>query len=151
MINTVPMAERHPDLRHPVFRALASLCIQHAAMPASLDQSWDDCDGGDDEDSFMRFREQARLRVLSRGERRCCGGGDSASAVCVCWWTDALHVRPRVRQVLSDILSNVYDVLRSEFLEMARPNPAPRHPPFTSFLHTPTTSAVSTREALVTH
>lgn len=60
MINTVPMAQRHPELRHPVFRALASLCIQHAAIPAGVGASWADCDGSDDEDSFQRFREQAR-------------------------------------------------------------------------------------------
>ena len=67
-VNTVPVAQRHPALREPLFSALLSRALAHAALPARW-RSWADAGGGggddcDDEDAVQRFREQTLADLL---------------------------------------------------------------------------------------
>jgi hypothetical protein len=67
-VNTVPVAQRHPALREPLFSALLSRALAHAALPPAW-RAWSDAGGGggddcDDEDTVQRFREQTLADLL---------------------------------------------------------------------------------------
>ena len=61
MLNTVSLAERHPDLRAPLFQRVLETCARHAAFPAGF-TTWREA--GEDRDAFERFREQTLVDLL---------------------------------------------------------------------------------------
>jgi hypothetical protein len=63
-VNNEPVASRHPSLREPLFTALLSRSLAHAALPARW-RTWADAQGEDeDEDAVQRFREQTLADLL---------------------------------------------------------------------------------------
>jgi len=62
-LNTVPVAERHPQLQESLFSRLLQLALKQAELPAGF-TSWAEWGGDDDADSFHRFRDQILLDVL---------------------------------------------------------------------------------------
>uniref|UniRef100_A0A061RMX8 Importin N-terminal domain-containing protein n=1 Tax=Tetraselmis sp. GSL018 TaxID=582737 RepID=A0A061RMX8_9CHLO len=62
MLNTVPVAERHPELQKPLYIAMLGPLLRLATMPHGL-EDWRTFTG-DDEDSFRRFREQILTDAL---------------------------------------------------------------------------------------
>jgi hypothetical protein len=63
-INNEPVASRHPSLREPLFTALLSRALAHAALPANW-RTWADAQGEEeDEDAVQRFREQTLSDLL---------------------------------------------------------------------------------------
>lgn len=61
MINTVPVADRHPALGAPLFERLVAACVRRATLPADF-TAWDEAD--EDRDTFSRFREQILADLL---------------------------------------------------------------------------------------
>ncbi|MEW5296974.1 MAG: hypothetical protein WDW36_000215 [Sanguina aurantia] len=55
-VNTVPLAERHPQLRGPLFSALLGHLVRHAAYPAGF-AGWER-EVHEDQEAFTMFREQ---------------------------------------------------------------------------------------------
>lgn len=61
MLNTVPVADRHPQLREPLFTRLVAACLRRATLPSDF-TTWDAAE--EDRDTFTRFREQILADVL---------------------------------------------------------------------------------------
>ncbi|GBF98210.1 hypothetical protein Rsub_10710 [Raphidocelis subcapitata] len=62
MVNTVPLAARHPQMGAPLYSSLAPLLLAHARFPEGF-ESWADC-VEEDEEAFTRFREQSASELL---------------------------------------------------------------------------------------
>ena len=58
-----PLAQRHEQLREPLYRELLQRMLAKCTLPASF-TSWDDEDELD-EDEWERFREQSAQEVLA--------------------------------------------------------------------------------------
>eukprot|EP00887_Chlorella_sp_A99_P002079 scaffold21.g2079.t1 len=56
MVNTVPLAERRPELGAPLYSALLQRLVPHITYPPGF-SSWEQCTEVD-EDDFLRLREQ---------------------------------------------------------------------------------------------
>ena len=61
MINTVPVADRHPALGAPLFERLVAACVRRATPPSDF-TTWDEAE--EDRDTFSRFREQILADLL---------------------------------------------------------------------------------------
>ena len=61
MINTVPVADRHPALGAPLFERLVAACVRRATLPSDF-TTWDEAE--EDRDTFSRFREQILADLL---------------------------------------------------------------------------------------
>ena len=61
MLNTVPVADRHPQLGEPLFKRLVAACLRRATLPVDF-KTWDDEE--EDKDTFLRFREQILADLL---------------------------------------------------------------------------------------
>lgn len=53
-LSTVPLVERHPQLREPLYSGLLQVLLPHMQYPTGF-KSWDEW-VDDDEDAFNRFR-----------------------------------------------------------------------------------------------
>ncbi|KAI8465208.1 MAG: armadillo-type protein [Monoraphidium minutum] len=62
MLNTVPVAQRHPQLAAPLFGALAQPLLARCCYPPGF-EGWEEC-VDEDEEAFTRFREQGASELL---------------------------------------------------------------------------------------
>lgn len=53
-LSTVPLVERQPQLREPLYSSLLQVLLPHMQFPNGFN-SWEEC-VDDDEDAFNRFR-----------------------------------------------------------------------------------------------
>lgn len=63
IINTIPTAERLPQMCKPLFTQAFEPILANTQYPRSFQSSWDDC-VDDDEDDFYRFRSQQLSEAL---------------------------------------------------------------------------------------
>ncbi|KAL4452382.1 hypothetical protein ABPG75_008044 [Micractinium tetrahymenae] len=108
MANTVPLAERPPALRGPLYEAALQRLVPHATYPAGF-TSWQE-EGEVDEDAFKRLREQhlpelldvayglLRMRYLSFTWQllRSAGSWQAAEAALLLFSAVSLAVKTRV-------------------------------------------------------
>ena len=78
MVNTVPLAERKPELGPPLYEALLRRLLPHITYPADF-LTWEECSAVD-EDEFLRLRCCLRSGLCLWLLASCCGTCGR------CWW-----------------------------------------------------------------
>ena len=65
-LQDTPLAQRHAQLREPLYRELQQRVLALCTLPADFATNWDEYGGAIEEEDFTRFREQGAAEVLSQ-------------------------------------------------------------------------------------